>query len=208
MAPTHICPFCLLPAVKLMRCNGCKKVVYCSKKCQEQAWPLHIFDCQPGQPINTAYRLYKSCLRDKIPDDTETRRDYAFTKAACTIIGLPEKMLCGLYRELFVLLEVPPKIVDQWRREGRLVQGIIEAFDTIPPEKRGAYYVWFLEHHSVLEGDVPDDDLLIDCVSIAIRSVWTKIGGFLNSLDVIHTKMFRLSPPRDGPATYSIASLK
>lgn len=197
MAPTHTCPWCQSPAVKLSRCNGCKKQIYCSQKCQKEAWPLHIFDCQPGQPINTAYHLFRACLRNEIPDHEETRRDYGFAKAARTMGGRSETMLCGLYRGLFNVMEVPPKVVHKWRCEGRLVQGIKDTFAPVLPENMGAYYPWFLEHQSVLENDVPDDELIVDHVFNVIRSAWVKTGGSpRDSLNVINTKILGLTPPR------------
>ncbi|KAJ4491700.1 hypothetical protein C8R41DRAFT_981415 [Lentinula lateritia] len=44
------------PAVRLRRCGKCKLVWYCSKKCQQEHWPLHKSDCSDN------------------PDDAELRR--------------------------------------------------------------------------------------------------------------------------------------
>ncbi len=172
--------------------------MYCSEKCQKEAWPSHIFDCQPGQPINTAYRLYKACLQDAIPTDEETREDYGFTKAARTMGGRSKTMLGGLYAGLFFFgARIPPKDVHKWRLKGQLVQKIKDSFEPLPPDVRGLYYPWFLEHQSVLEVAVPDDELIVDHTSSIIRSAWIKAGGSpSDSLNVIDTKIRGLSPPR------------
>ncbi|OJT03417.1 hypothetical protein TRAPUB_5994 [Trametes pubescens] len=198
MEPMDECPWCEMPAKNLRRCSRCKKATYCSEKCQKEAWPSHIFKCQPGQHINTAYRLYKACLGDVIPTDEETREDYGFAKAARTMGGRSENMLCGLYRGLFLFgPQIPPKDVHKWRLEGRLVQGIKDAFETLPPANRGGYFPWFLEHQSVLETAVPDDELILGYTSNAIRSAWIMTGGSpSDSLNVIDTKIRGLSPPR------------
>lgn len=193
------CSWCERPTKKLMRCSRCKnpKDTYCSKKCQRDAWPSHIFRCQPGQYINTAYRLYKACIGDVMPDDEETRRDYGFTKAERTMGGAATVMLCGLYRGLFVHLDVAPQDVHKWRREGRLVQGIKDAFERIPPQNRGAYFPWFLEHQSVLDNDAPDDDLFMGHIAAIIRAAWIKTGGSpSDSLNVINSKISILPPSR------------
>lgn len=186
-----------MPAVKLSRCSGCKKAIYCSRECQTEAWPLHIFDCQPGQHINTAYHLYKACRADEFPEDEETRRDYGLAKAARTMGESSESKLFGLYQGLLLVMKVPPKVVHKWRCKGRLVQGIKDTFEPIPPKDRGAYYPWFLENQSVLDSDAPDDELIVNHVSEVIRSAWVFTGGpSSDSLNVIDTKIHSLPPPR------------
>lgn len=132
-----------------------------------------------------------------MPDDQEMRRDYGFTKAERTMGGAATVMLCGLYRGLFVHLDVAPQDVHKWRREGRLVQGIKDAFERIPPQNRGAYFPWFLEHQSVLDNDAPDDDLFMGHIAAIIRAAWVKTGGSpSDSLNVINSKISILPPSR------------
>ncbi|KAI0774669.1 hypothetical protein BD413DRAFT_535572 [Trametes elegans] len=197
MESTHTCPYCDMPAAKLSRCSGCKKAVYCSKECQKEHWPSHIFDCQPGRPINTAYRLYRAALRDVFPEDPETRRDYGFEKAARILGGNAESELLGLYRGLLIFQHVPPKDVHKWRLQGRLGELVQATYEKIPPENRGGYYLWFLQHQSLLQNDVPDDELVQEYVSRSIRAAWVKTGGPPgDSLNVIQNKIMLLSPAR------------
>ncbi|EIW61187.1 uncharacterized protein TRAVEDRAFT_44009 [Trametes versicolor FP-101664 SS1] len=104
--------------------------------------------------------------------------------------GTSGNMLCGLFKGLFLYISIPPKEVHQWRLEGRLVQGIKDAFETIPPTNRGGYYPWFLEHQSVLEAEVADDELILDHASNITRTAWIMTGGSpRDSLNVIDTKI-------------------
>ncbi|KAL1945707.1 hypothetical protein VTO73DRAFT_1709 [Trametes versicolor] len=101
--------------------------------------------------------------------------------------GAATVMLCGLYRGLFVHLDIAPQDVHKWRREGRLVQEIKDAFERIPPQNRGAYFPWFLEHQSVLDNDAPDDDLFMGHIAAIIRAAWIKTGGSpSDSLNACH----------------------
>eukprot|EP01064_Diplonema_japonicum_P029866 TRINITY_DN4926_c1_g4_i1.p1 TRINITY_DN4926_c1_g4~~TRINITY_DN4926_c1_g4_i1.p1 ORF type:complete len:210 (+),score=25.17 TRINITY_DN4926_c1_g4_i1:114-743(+) len=44
-APTH-CHHCGMAAQSLSLCGGCRKVAFCDRKCQLDAWPNHRTTCQ------------------------------------------------------------------------------------------------------------------------------------------------------------------
>ena len=160
------------------RCSGCKsKVVYCSKACQIADWPSHIFDCYAyrGKTVPSAYHLARACYRDLLPTDKQTLEDYGFNKA-----GIPsnQMMLMGLYQGLFKYFDIKPKTVLTWKREGILIQEIKKVFEEIPPQFRGGYYPWFLEHQDLLDpSQEPSTKVIEDFCLEAVMRAWRHIGG-------------------------------
>ncbi|KAI9057685.1 hypothetical protein FKP32DRAFT_1598077 [Trametes sanguinea] len=170
------------PAKK--RCSGCRKTWYCSQACQEKDWIYHVFDCKLGQPISTIYHLRRACARDVIPVDSQTRKDYGFDKARQVDDGHSpgENMLLGVYVGLFHYHNVPPKEVRKWRDEGRLIEGIKEVFEKIPPHARGAYYPWLMRNRFILDDSfTPDpkqaEDRARETAAHSFLAAWARIGG-------------------------------
>ena len=165
------------------RCAGCRKVWYCSKRCQTDHWKFHVFDCRRGKPIGTVYYLARDMRRDLIPVDHQTRVDYGFERARELLGAGSESELCGLYQGLIRHLEVDLRELRRWQKEGTLVEGIKRAFEAIPPQNRGAYYKWFLEHPYVLDGSrAPADNGAAmrnaeDEVHAFLRNGWPYAGG-------------------------------
>jgi hypothetical protein len=152
------------------KCSGCQKKWYCSEKCQRENWPSHIFDCNRTKPIPTSYYLYRAALRDEFPQDEKTRQDYGFARTA---IACEHSKLLGLYRGLFIYLEVNPGDVHRWRKNGTLIQEIKNAFDAWPPQNRGQYYPWFLQNQYLLD---PNYNQPEDLSLPLFRSTWANIG--------------------------------
>ena len=44
------CTVCMKTGIELKRCAGCKVAWYCSKECQNAAWPEHKKTCAPAKP--------------------------------------------------------------------------------------------------------------------------------------------------------------
>ena len=160
------------------KCAGCNsKVVYCSKACQIANWPLHIFDCYAyrGKTVPSAYHLARSCYRDLLPTDKQTLEDFGFNRA---ITPSDETMLFGLYQGLFRFFEINPKTVHTWKRKGILIQEIKKVFEEIPPQNRGQYYPWFLEHQYFLDPSLePSTNALEDFTLELVMRAWRHIGG-------------------------------
>ncbi len=129
-----------------MRCSGCKKVSYCSKRCQTDCWDRHIFEC--AVPIHIGHFLKKACWDDLIPMHHQTCVDYGFERA-----GKFQNHLLGLYQGLWIH---EPSLtaceVHRWQKNGILVQKIKEMFKHESNYSKGQYYPWFLEHQWVLDG--------------------------------------------------------
>jgi hypothetical protein len=160
------------------RCAGCNsKVTYCSKACQIADWPYHIFDCYAyrGKTVPSAYHLARSCYRDLQPTDKQTLEDYGFNKA---FTPFNQMMLLGLYQGLFKYFGINPKTVLTWKREGILIQEIKRVFEEIPPQSRGQYYPWFLEHQDLL--DPSQEPSIKDMENYRLEAAmraWRHIGG-------------------------------
>ncbi|KDR84132.1 hypothetical protein GALMADRAFT_236809 [Galerina marginata CBS 339.88] len=104
---------------------------------------MHIYYCKALIQITTADWLYRAAKDDLTPSDEQTRRDYGFARA---LTNLDESTLLGTYQGLF-LLGVDPRTLDEWRSSGTLVRNTISKFKTRAPDRRGAYFPWFLDNH-------------------------------------------------------------
>ncbi|KAH9927191.1 uncharacterized protein BXZ73DRAFT_49142 [Epithele typhae] len=188
-----------LPEHCYKRCAGCRKVWYCDKQCQTQHWPWHIFDCKTGTPISSVYYLARACWGDLVPRDPQTRLDYGFEKVTSMLGGHQESRLLGLYQGV-LHQEVDLKLVRSWQRQGQLVQGIKSTFEKIPSRSRGQYYLWFLEHQSILEDPTNIDGTVTSSVADEtanriLRVGWTHIGGSPHdSKDTIRAALAQAPP--------------
>ena len=161
------------------KCAGCNsKVFYCSKACQITHWPSHIFDCYAyrGKTVPTAYHLARSCYHDLLPIDEQTLEDYGFNRA---FTPANQRMLLGLYQGLFKYFGINPKTVLTWKRDGILIQEIKKVFEEIPPQNRGQYYPWFLEHQDLLDPSLkePSTKVMEDFHLEIVTRAWRHIGG-------------------------------
>jgi hypothetical protein len=156
-----------------MRCSGCKtpNAWYCSVRCQRELWPIHIFECNPGKPINTAYHLARAARRDYIPNDPQTCKDYGFEKA---FTASNRSNLLGLYQGLINVNRVKPKTIHRWRLNGTLVQEIKAVYEELPVRTRGRYYPWFLQNQWVLD---PAHSKPTDLVHDMMLRGWQYAGG-------------------------------
>ncbi|KAF8076774.1 hypothetical protein FPV67DRAFT_1472636 [Lyophyllum atratum] len=162
VSKSHLCSGCEVLRPAKHRCAGCSRVWYCSKRCQTELWPLHIFHCKVDKPIKTLYYFVQAARRDLLPDHAETLKDYGFERLTK---NSDKSKLLGLYIGLFYL-DVNPRDVHNWRVKGTLVKEIKAAFEKIPVASRGGYYPWFLANQYVLDDRLPrpeenKDDLLI-----------------------------------------------
>jgi MYND finger len=160
------------------KCAGCNsKEVYCSKACQIAYWRIHIFDCYAYRRkiVPPAYHLARSCYRDLQPTDKQTLEDYGFNRA---FTPHNQMMLLGLYQGLIKYHQISPGTVHIWKREGRLIQEIKRVFEEIPPQNRGQYYPWFLEHQDLLDPlQEPSTQAAEDFALEATMRAWRHIGG-------------------------------
>ena len=152
-------------------------MVYCSKACQIANWPHHIFDCYAyrGKIVPSAYHLARSCCRGLLPTDEQTLEDYGFNRA---FTPFNQMMLGGLYHGLFKNFETNPKTVLTWKQEGILIQEIKKVFEEVPPQSRGRYYSWFLEHQDLLDPSLEYSTKDIEDFGLKlIMRAWRHIGG-------------------------------
>ncbi|KAJ3527392.1 hypothetical protein NM688_g8131 [Phlebia brevispora] len=161
-----------------MRCSGCKKVWYCSAHCQRVDWTFHIFHCRPNIRIRSSYHLIRACCDDLLPTDPQTLVDYGFARLND---GHDTGMLLGVYQGLYLIQaqrdELDPRALDKWMREGSLVQHIKDAFEQLPPEKRGGYYAWFLQNQWVLDGSpIPIHNTARAVADRMEKTLWDVLG--------------------------------
>ncbi|KAG5332118.1 hypothetical protein J132_10410 [Termitomyces sp. J132] len=189
MSASHLCDACEAPAK--LRCSGCSRKWYCSRDCQQEIWPIHIFECKVTKPIKTSYYLARAARRDEFPDDPQTLKDYGFKRC---ITNADQSMLLGLYKGLFYDLNIKPKDVHRWLVKGTLVKEIITAFESISKGSRGGYYPWFLEHQYILDPSLPLPVPAEKYVQETHVRVWRFTGGsHKDSLEDIEHKISRMS---------------
>ncbi|KAJ8483027.1 hypothetical protein ONZ51_g4966 [Trametes cubensis] len=192
------CETCDLAGSNLRRCAGCGKARYCSKECQTAGWRLHIFDCNRKKAIATAYYLSKACHENVVPLHERTREDYGFNKALELAGGHGEKMLLGLWTEVFVVYGVTAKGVQKWQSEGRLVEGVKSTFQQVPLSVRGPHYPWLLLNQNLLNGrplNEAEKEGRIETYSDTLHRTWEFIGGPLSDLrQTIWSQVSAMSP--------------
>lgn len=111
----------------------------------------HLTMCS-ARSITTADILWRDVLRDQIPQDSETREHFGFTR--CRYWG-DEGHLLGLYQGLIRVLGIGAIQLNEWREKGILVSKIIEAFSELAEYNRGAYFSWFLQNQHILDNSTP-----------------------------------------------------
>ncbi|KAI0338171.1 hypothetical protein BDW22DRAFT_1402300 [Trametopsis cervina] len=175
----HLCNYCD-ETEATRKCSGCMKLWYCSKECQVDHWPSHIFNCDPRRPINTAYHLTRAVYDDLLPTDTLTLQEWGLAKAAL-VSDRGCFMLFGLYAGLIKSGSVKPQQLHKWRIQGTLIQEIKASYEAMPVNSRGEYYPWFLEHQFILEDPTPTIDESQRHADAMVRRAWTSIGKSANA---------------------------
>ena len=70
------CEFCQQKSANEELCNGCKKVNYCSKRCQSKHWAEHHSNCTPENASKPSKNVIPRALKEKITSpslkETET----------------------------------------------------------------------------------------------------------------------------------------
>jgi hypothetical protein len=110
----------------------------------------HLAKCS-ARPITTADILFDDIVKDQLPNDEQTREDFGFNRCSHR---REESHLLGLYKGLLLCIkdpEISPVKLSEWQRKGLLARRIIEKFSAIPPNSRGAYFPWFLQHRHILD---------------------------------------------------------
>ena len=72
----------------------------------------------------------------------------SFERQPLGLIRISRPIIRWLYHALFKYFQINPKTVLTWKGEDILVQETKKVFE-IPPQNRGQYYPWFLEHQDL-----------------------------------------------------------
>ncbi|EHK41056.1 hypothetical protein TRIATDRAFT_321317 [Trichoderma atroviride IMI 206040] len=133
------------------RCQFCNLDWFCSEKCQDQMSFYHLTKCS-ARGITTADMLCRDVIGDQIPQDSETREHFGFTRCHNR---RDQSHLLGLYQGLILYLDVRAIQLNEWREKNILVSKIIEAFSKLSENNRGAYFPWFLRNQHILDNSTP-----------------------------------------------------
>ncbi|KAB5590965.1 hypothetical protein CTheo_5581 [Ceratobasidium theobromae] len=170
---------------------------HCRNKSQnlKRDWPVHLIDCNPGRPITTADRLVAFVHQRIPPKDTQTCRDYGFTRT----LGFEElKLRILVYHLLIVDLQVKAKTIHQWMEAGILGQMMRETFDSrlSPAQRQQLAYQWFCSRQQTFDRDT--SPFLSDAAAVsynAHRTAWQFIGGNpQDSMEQIATSILNMRP--------------
>ncbi|KAF8130951.1 hypothetical protein K438DRAFT_1885890 [Mycena galopus ATCC 62051] len=177
LSPRHICASCGVSAT--VRCSGCKKVWYCSKKCQEDQWGSHLVDCNPGRPIASADHLRAAVHRRKLPEDLDILSDYGFTR----VNEVGGKILLDVYQIIFED-GVRSRDIHQWKTSGHLLQEVEKVLRRLENWKTHRVLPWFEGHHYAFDQDAavdrPGTELedQLGRVKAAQVELWNQVGDF------------------------------
>ncbi|KAK1250198.1 hypothetical protein MKX08_010201 [Trichoderma sp. CBMAI-0020] len=138
------------------RCQFCNLDWFCSEECQVQMSFYHLSKCS-ARAITTADVLCHDAIGDQIPEDSETREHFGFTRCRS---WREQSHLIGLYQGLILSLDIGAVQLNEWREKDILVSKIIEAFSKLPENVRGAYFPWFLRNQHILDNSTPPFQLV------------------------------------------------
>ncbi|KAJ7241372.1 hypothetical protein C8J57DRAFT_1142811 [Mycena rebaudengoi] len=176
LSPRHLCASCGVSAT--VRCSGCNKLWYCSRKCQEDQWGSHLVDCNPGRPITSADHLRAAVHRRKLPEDLDILSDYGFTR----VNEVGGKILLDVYRIIFED-GVRSRDIHRWKTSGHLLQEVEKVLRRLENWKTHRVLPWFEGHHYAFDHDVAvdrpaeDDEfgLRLKATQVAL---WNQVGDF------------------------------
>ncbi|KAH6909637.1 tRNA synthetases class I-domain-containing protein [Coprinopsis sp. MPI-PUGE-AT-0042] len=130
---------------------------------------------------NARIGIARAIVRDLLPTDGRTLEDWGFRPAeACPerVPGPGPNCLFGLYVGLVNYCNIEPKMLDQWRRKGILLQEIKKVYEPIPEERRGGYYPWLLRNEYVLDLSQPvPSDTHASMAERCLKTAWAFAKG-------------------------------
>ncbi|KAJ6457953.1 hypothetical protein C8R45DRAFT_561386 [Mycena sanguinolenta] len=196
VSPRHPCESCGVSA--RVRCSGCQKVWYCSKKCQESDWGGHLVNCNPGRPITSADHLRAAVHRRKLPDDLNILSDYGFTR----VDEVGSKILLDVYRVVFDE-GVRSRDIHQWKNSGNLLQEVEKVLRRLESWKTYSVLRWFEDHRYAFDPTmaVPkhDDQNQLGILKAAQVQLWNEVGDFPSHIhDEIHSHIINTWPRAKG----------
>ncbi|KAF7351653.1 MYND-type domain-containing protein [Mycena sanguinolenta] len=171
----HLCESCGVSA--RVRCSACKKVWYCSKKCQESDWGGHLVNCNPNRPITSADHLRAAVHRRKLPNDLDILSEYGFTR-----VGEDgAKTLLDIYRVVFDE-GIRSRDIHQWQTAGNLLQEVEKVLRPLENWKTFQIWPWFEGHRYVFDPTLPiskhDGENQAERIKAAQVQLWNKVGDF------------------------------
>ncbi|KAJ7485132.1 hypothetical protein B0H11DRAFT_2018238 [Mycena galericulata] len=175
-SPHHLCAACGVSAT--VRCSACKKVWYCSKKCQQDEWSGHLVDCVPGRPITSADHLRAAVHRKKVPEDVKLLSDYGFTR----VDEVGGKMLLDVYKVVFDE-GIRSRDVHKWKVSGSLLAEVEALFRRLETWKTYRIMGWFTAHRYAFDPTmtVPerhDEGTMTRRIQAAQVKLWNEVGDF------------------------------
>ncbi|KAJ7716594.1 hypothetical protein DFH07DRAFT_354324 [Mycena maculata] len=179
LSPRHLCASCGVSAG--VRCSSCKKVWYCSKKCQQDDWSSHLVDCYRavGRPITSADHLRAAAHRGKLPEDGEVLSDYGFTR----VDEVGGKMLLEVYRVVFEE-GVRSRDLLRWQAAGNLLGEVETLLRRLELWKTHFIMSWFQAHRYAFDPTMraPEDSNSANSTVIGIEAaavaLWKYVGDF------------------------------
>jgi hypothetical protein len=196
LSARHLCASCGVSAS--VRCSACRKVWYCSKKCQENEWSGHLIDCYPGRPITSADHLRAAVHRQKLPEDLEILLDYGFT----CVGEVDGKILLDCYQVIFDE-GVRSRDLHQWKESGQLLAQVEKLLQSLDAWKTLHIIHWFNEHRYAFDSTMPAPDhteagaIMAEKIMAAQVRLWNRVGDFpSHDRDEIYSAIRNWPKPR------------
>ncbi|KAJ7651217.1 hypothetical protein FB45DRAFT_997856 [Roridomyces roridus] len=170
----HLCASCGVSAG--VRCAGCKRVWYCSQKCQKDDWSGHLVDCYAisGRSITSAEHLRAAIHRRRLPDDLGILAEFGFTR----VDDRGKAVLQEVYRVVFDE-GIRPRELMGWQRAGNLYPELKALLDRLHFGKTYNIISWFNENQHTFDPSAPAPEPGIsDAAKIraAMVALWQRVG--------------------------------
>ncbi|KAF7795527.1 hypothetical protein EIP86_006689 [Pleurotus ostreatoroseus] len=147
---------------RMIACERCAQVRYCSPRCRRRAWPYHVFECLEGRAHYTAIQyLALSCYYHQIPSHARTRRWFLFDRVK------PYKMetqLLGLYEALIDAVEAHTRLdideIEEWVGDDVFLEKAADIFETHGVSGSALLsYRWLQRNRWVFDESLPVPDV-------------------------------------------------
>ncbi|KAJ1300934.1 hypothetical protein OPQ81_003360 [Rhizoctonia solani] len=135
---------------------------------------MHRLYCLDRNELTSADRLALATFEGLLPRDTDVLKDFGFLRAH---IPSSRKHILDLFRGIFDQGGVDPRVIHQFRIDGRLIDCIKTFYEAIPEANRGECYSWFLGNQHILAPPLFYDTSHEVLDDNALQHAWWFIGG-------------------------------
>lgn len=141
------------------KCAACGNDWVCCKACEmymiegignHEGIIAHMTDCNK-RPKTTADIILDALAEDLLPTDKQANSDYVFDRCNPVWLSNAKSILLTLYHHLMIGLNVTPRELDIWMKEGKLYERIDAKIEARPEKFDSRTILWFKMNKTVFE---------------------------------------------------------